>query len=77
MQSRIVKWGNSLGVRIPSSMAKKIGFVEGTPVDFQVKEGTLIIRRKYYSLEEFISRITPDNIHSEIDTGSPVGREVW
>ncbi len=77
MQSRIVKWGNSLGVRIPGLVAKKIGFVEGAPVDFQVKEGALIIRRKYYSLEEFLSRITPDNIHSEVDTGSPVGRETW
>jgi len=77
LQSRIVKWGNSLGVRIPVSLARKIGLVEGAAVDFQVEKDALIIRRKRYCLEEFLSRITPENIHGEVDTGSPVGRETW
>ncbi len=77
MQSRIVKWGNSLGVRIPVSVAKKAGLIEGVVVDFQVEKDALIIRRKHYSLEELLSRITPDNIHDEFDTGAPVGKEIW
>jgi len=77
LQSRIVKWGNSLGVRIPVSLARKIGLVEGAAVDFQVKKDALIIRRKHYCLEEFLSRITPENTHGEVDSGSPVGRETW
>lgn len=77
MQSRIVKCGNSLGVRIPGSIAKKIGLVEGTLIDFQVEKDVLIIRRRCYRLEEFLSRIAPDNTYGEINTGNPVGREIW
>ena len=29
------------------------------------------------SLEEMLARITPENLHAEIDWGAPVGREVW
>lgn len=28
-------------------------------------------------LEELLSRVTEDNLHSEIDFGAPVGREIW
>ena len=77
MQSRIIRWGNSLGIRISKPVAQKIGFVEGTPVDFQVDDDAIIIRRQRYSLETLISRITPENMHGEVNTGSPVGREAW
>lgn len=28
-------------------------------------------------LEKFFKEITPDNIHDEVSTGKPVGREIW
>lgn len=77
MQSHVAKWGNSLGIRIPKSLAEKIGLTEGTPVDFKVDNDAIIIRRKSYSLEMLLSQVTPQNMHSEINTGYPVGREVW
>ena len=30
-----------------------------------------------YTLEELIKDITEDNIHKEIKTGKPVGKEIW
>ncbi|WP_258360337.1 AbrB/MazE/SpoVT family DNA-binding domain-containing protein [Moorella sulfitireducens] len=77
MQPRVQKWGNSLGIRIPLSLAQKVGLTEGTPVDMQVDEDAIIIRRKYYSLEQLLAQVTPDNTHGEIDTGSQFGREIW
>ena len=44
MQTKFVKWGNSLALRIPSAFAKEIGAVKGTPADMTVKDGTLIIK---------------------------------
>jgi len=32
---------------------------------------------KVYDLDELLSRVTPDNLHGEIDNGEPVGREVF
>jgi antitoxin component of MazEF toxin-antitoxin module len=30
-----------------------------------------------YRLEELVRKITAKNLHGEVDTGAPVGREVW
>jgi antitoxin component of MazEF toxin-antitoxin module len=29
------------------------------------------------TLEDLLAQITDDNIHMEIDTGDPIGAEVW
>lgn len=77
MQTRIQKWGNSLGLRIPKTIAQQAGLNEGTPVDFIVRGNTIVINPQRYSLEAMISQITPDNVHKEIDTGDIVGVEAW
>jgi antitoxin MazE len=76
MYANVSKWGNSLGVRIPSSIAKQLGISEGVPVELIIEDDHLLIH-KVYRLEALLVQITPENIHSEIDTGSPVGREIW
>jgi antitoxin MazE len=35
------------------------------------------ITRRRYSLEELVQAITPENLHTEIDSGIAVGNEVW
>jgi antitoxin MazE len=77
MQSRVQKWGNSLGIRIPLSLAEKTGLKEGVPVDLQADDDALVIRRKQYSLEQLLAQVSTDNTHKEIETGHPVGREAW
>lgn len=77
MQSQVRKWGNSLAIRIPRSLAEKIGLAEGTTVDFQIDNDALVIRRKRHSLEMLLAQVTPENVHDEVGTGCPVGREIW
>lgn len=77
MQSRIQKWGNSLGLRIPKAIAQQAGLNEGTTVDFSVRGNTIVINPRRYSLEKMLLQITPDNVHKEIDTGAIVGKEIW
>lgn len=77
MQSRIQKWGNSLGLRIPKAIAQQAGLNEGTTVDFSVRGNTIVINPQRYSLEKMLLQITPDNVHKEIDTGAIVGKEIW
>ena len=38
MQTSIQKWGNSLGIRIPSVYAKELDLLDGSIVDIQRKE---------------------------------------
>ncbi|RAU94356.1 AbrB/MazE/SpoVT family DNA-binding domain-containing protein [Paenibacillus sp. YN15] len=74
---QVQKWGNSLGVRIPKALAMKAGLEEGSEVDIDVEKGHLVIKPKTRTLEELLSQITPDNLHSEIQTGKTQGRETW
>ncbi|MFD2334549.1 AbrB/MazE/SpoVT family DNA-binding domain-containing protein [Cohnella sp. GCM10020058] len=74
---QVQKWGNSLGIRIPKSLAMKVGIEEGTEIDLDIEEGHLVIKPKSEKLDELLSQITPDNVHSEIPTGKPQGREAW
>ena len=79
MESRVKKWGNSLGIRIPQSVASGVGLSENSVVDLQVQQGQIIIRprHKRYDLDELLAQVRPDNIHCETEWGSPVGKEVW
>ena len=76
MLTNISKWGNSLGIRIPRSIAKQIGISEGEPVELTIENNHIVIQ-KTHRLESLLAKITPENIHSEIDTGISVGREAW
>jgi antitoxin MazE len=80
MVTKIQKWGNSLGLRIPKSFAKEAGVEEGSAVDISIRDGNLVIktiRPLKYELDELLSEIRKDNLHDEISTGQPVGREAW
>jgi antitoxin MazE len=74
---QVQKWGNSLGVRIPKSLALKVGLEEGSEFDFDVEDGHLVIKPMSTTLEELLAQVTPENLHDEVSTGEPEGREVW
>ena len=79
MEARVRKWGNSLGIRIPQSMAEDIGLSQDSVVSIEVKSGQLIVRpgSRKYTLSELLDGISPENVHSETNWGGPVGKEVW
>ena len=80
MQTKIQKWGNSLGLRIPKSFAAQVGVEAGSEVDLSVEDGELIVRRTRkprYELKELLRGVSAKNLHEEVETGDPVGRESW
>ena len=79
MVTKVQKWGNSLGVRIPKAIAEDAEIREGTNVDLIAKDGRLVIApvKRRYTLKDLVSKITPENRHAETDWGGPTGREVW
>ena len=77
--TRVSRWGNSLGLRLPKSVARQARLEEGDTVDVAVNNGAIVIRhaRPRYALAELVGRITVRNRHGEDDWGSPLGHEVW
>ena len=80
MITKIQKWGNSLGVRIPKTLAQEAAVEEGLPVNVTIEDGRLVvapIRGGRLDLQELLAQITPDNLHGEVNFGKPTGREIW
>ena len=80
MRVQVQKWGNSLALRIPKPFAKDMGVREGTAVQLAVSEGRLVaapVRPRKTRLKDLLARVTKANLHAAVDTGTPVGREVW
>jgi antitoxin MazE len=79
MKTKVQKWGNSLAIRIPKLFAQNIRLRSDDRVELVLKNGKLIISPiidEEYTLEGLLSGVTADNVHSEIDMGKPVGKEI-
>jgi antitoxin MazE len=80
MQTRVQKWGNSLGVRIPRGLAEQIGLGAGTEVSLSAKDGQLLVKPELptrLSLDELMAGVSDKNLHSSVDTGLAVGAEIF
>ncbi|MDN4076295.1 AbrB/MazE/SpoVT family DNA-binding domain-containing protein [Fictibacillus terranigra] len=75
---KIQKWGNSLGLRIPSNLAQKIDIEHGTEVEITLGNQVLLVKPvvKKPTLEELLAKITPENRHNEADWGISEGNEL-
>jgi antitoxin MazE len=80
MKTRVTKWGNSLAVRIPKSVAQQAGIKQGDDLEIAVPgKGKIGLKNSQpvYSLDDLLKGITKKNRHDVVDWGPPVGREIW
>jgi antitoxin MazE len=76
------RWGNSLAVRIPASVATEVAFTEGQEVDVQVQDGQVLVRPHTviprFSRERYLQQLRDSKLepHDEIDFGEPQGSEI-
>lgn len=75
------RWGNSLAVRLPASVAAEARLAEGQAVDIQVVDGKVQILPhtaiKRFSRERYIEQLRERKLepHAAIHFGSPQGSE--
>jgi antitoxin MazE len=80
MKTRVQKWGNSLALRIPKSIAVEAGLRADAAVELSLVEGTLVVQPitpQPLTLADLLRGITDENLPGEWDTGPAVGKEVW
>jgi antitoxin MazE len=77
MKAQIVKWGNSLAIRIPKPAAQKARMKEGDFLEIETTEDHIELRRitPVPSLSKLIAQITPENRYGEVSTKLEVGKE--
>ena len=80
MKVVVRKWGNSASVRIPAAVMEAARLHLDQPVDIREEAGRIVIepiREAAYDLATLVAGITEENRHDAVETGPPVGREVW
>jgi antitoxin MazE len=78
MQAQVLKWGNSLAVRIPKPIAEGARLQLGDPLEIAVAaDGVVQMHRagEIPSLAQLVAQITPENRYEEISLGAETGRE--
>lgn len=75
MDLQVAKWGNSLALRIPSEVVRKLGLREGAIVEAQLTvDGTLSIRPAHWNRKAFSLELTA--ARSTMPMSAPVIEEV-
>ena len=80
MKTRLRKWGNSLALRIPKSLAIEAGLKSNASVELSLDDGKLVITpiiKPKWTLKQLLAQVTDKNAHREIDTGPATGDEAW
>ena len=79
MQAKVLKWGNSMAIRIPKPVAEDAHFQVGDPLEIEVVAGGIVRLQRANetpTLAQLVAQITPENRYAEVSLGSEVGREV-
>lgn len=89
MQLILSGWGNSLGLRIPKSIARMLGVGKGSRVAMELENGKLILSplvrhaslkklAKGIDLKSLVSRVSTNNMPEVSDfEDQPLGQEIW
>ncbi|WP_186078696.1 AbrB/MazE/SpoVT family DNA-binding domain-containing protein [Burkholderia gladioli] len=82
MVAQVVKrWGNSLAIRIPASVANEARLTENGEVEIEVCDGVVMVRARravpLFSRDKLIEQFRSGELvpHDEIDFGEPAGTE--
>ena len=80
MNLRVVKWGNSLGLRIPKALAEDFGLHDGSELDVQVEQRAkrgkqIVIQPRKSDLDSLLDGIEA-HARPEFTEFGAVGREI-
>jgi len=87
MQTTVVKWGNSQGIRLPKAFLQNIQIFENDPVDVILENEKIVIKKINANGHKTIKQRLIDfygeayeqytSSQGEMNWGKPVGNEVW
>lgn len=80
MEAKIQKWGNSVGIRIPSSILKSLNIKTNDILNIEQEEDKIVIRipkKKKISLEERFKNYHGENLSKDFSWDDPMGEEIW
>lgn len=80
MEAKLQKWGNSVGIRIPSNILKSLNLKINDILELKEENEKIIITKsetKKISLEKKFKKYKGKNLAKEFNWDDPKGREIW
>lgn len=80
MEARIQKWGNSNGIRIPSSILKSLGLKTNDSVIISENDDKIVITKakdEKISLKDRFKKYDGPNLINDFEWDKPRGRKIW
>lgn len=82
MLAKVLKWGNSQGVRIPKQLLALASLKEGDDIEIITEDDKIIIRHpepaiKKYDIRGLFADYQEDYRPAEEEWGVPAGKEEW
>ena len=82
MLTKVLKWGNSQGLRLTKALLNEAGIHVGDDVNVSVQRGRIVVEpvprvRGRYDLNALLSEMPKEYQPEELDWGLPAGKEVW
>lgn len=80
MITRIQKWGNSNGIRLPKQILKELKWENEDMVNLQRIDNKIVIEKEVYNdinIEELFDGFEGDYEKIKMEWGDPVGEELW
>ena len=77
MHTHVQKWGNSLAVRIPLAISRQMNLHVNSLIEMEMEGNCLMIRIPHYNLDEMLSQVNSDNLHSQSFDDEQIGNEEW
>lgn len=80
MVSKVQKWGNSQGIRLPKNVLESARIAVGDSVAVESHEGQIVITKvskQKYNLAEMVAQMPRTYKVHEESLGEPMGKEAW
>ncbi len=80
METKLQKWGNSDGIRIPNSFKKLLNLKTNDKVDLSYEEDKIIItkpQKEKISLQERFAQYNGENLAKDFSWDEAKGKEIW
>lgn len=80
--SKIQKWGNSQGIRIPKTIMETLNWNNNTMVEITTNEDTIMLKKveiphKRKNIKELFADYNENYTPKEFDWGKKEGSEIW
>lgn len=80
MEARLQKWGNSDGIRIPSSILKSLNLKTNDILNIEQQDDKIVIsipKKRKISLADKFKKYNGENLAKNFSWDESVGKEIW